>query len=303
MRLIACQPAGWREVVSKPGGKSVEKTLENVISRLQKISDIPHLDAQVLVAYLLDKPRSWVLAHPEAQIPKIKSATLNELVARLEAGDLLPYVLGVWEFFGLEFITTPEVLIPRPETELLVERAISWLSKSRLGSRENTVLDVGTGSGCIAISLAVNIPDITITATDISYSALEVAYRNAEKMAVSGRIKFLEADLVSHPGISDPFSLIVTNPPYIPTHILQKIPIYGHEPTLALDGGSDGLVIIRRILAEVSRKLIPGGLFLMEIEASEGQDVLSLAAHAFPRGRIHLHKDLAGHDRVLEVQT
>jgi release factor glutamine methyltransferase len=165
------------------------------------------------------------------------------------------------------------------------------------------VMDVGTGSGCIAISLAVNVRRLSITATDISLAALKVARRNAEKMNVSSDITFLETDLFPNPTISDPFSLIVTNPPYIPSNTLYNIPVYGREPTLALDGGPDGLTIIRRILAEVPHQLISGGMLLMEIEASEGPSVLSLASDAFTNARIQLHKDIAGHDRLLEVQV
>jgi release factor glutamine methyltransferase len=270
---------------------------------MEKTSDMPGLDVQVLLARLLDRPRSWVLAHPEATLTLIQSAALEALVARLEGGEPLPYILGTREFFGLEFEVTPEVLIPRPETELLVERAIAWLRKLEPGSREVRVMDVGTGSGCIAISLAVNVPGLFITATDISPTAVKVACCNAEKMNVSGCITFLEADLFSNPLIPDSFFLIVANLPYIPTKTLYKIPVYGHEPTLALDGGSDGLDLIRRILIEIPDRLTSAGLLLMEIGASEGPAVLSLAVDAFPKARIQLHKDLAGHDRLLELQV
>ncbi|MDP2995302.1 MAG: peptide chain release factor N(5)-glutamine methyltransferase [Anaerolineales bacterium] len=290
-------------VTSKAGGQTVGETLDGLIFRLEKTSDMPGLDAQVLLARLLDRPRSWVLAHPEALLTGNRYAALEALVARLEGGEPLPYIVGHWEFFGLEFEVTPDVLIPRPETELLVERAIAWLRKSEPGSRELRVMDVGTGSGCIAISLAINVPGLSITATDISPAALKVARCNAEKMNVSGCITFLETDLFPNPYIPDSFSLIVANPPYIPTNTLYKTPVYGREPTLALDGGSDGLALIRRLLTEVPDRLFSRGLLLMEIEASEGPAVLSLASDAFPKARIHLHKDLAGHDRLLEVQA
>ena len=302
-RPTACLPAGWRMVTSKAGGQTVGETLDGLISRLEKTRDMPGLDAQVLLARLLDRPRSWVLAHPEAPLTGNRYTALEALVGRLEGGEPLPYIVGHWEFFGLEFEVTPDVLIPRPETELLVERAIAWLRKSEPGSRELRVMDVGTGSGCIAISLAVNVPGLSITATDISAAALKVARCNAEKMNVSGSITFLEADLFPNLLIPDCFSLIVANLPYIPTNTLYKIHVYGREPTLALDGGSDGLVLIRRILTEAPDRLILGGLFLMEIEASEGPAVLSLASGAFPKARIHLHKDLAGQDRLLEIKA
>jgi release factor glutamine methyltransferase len=289
-------------VTSKTGGYTIGETLDGLISHLEKTSDIPGLDAQVLLAHLLGRPRSWVLAHPEALLSGNRYTALEALVTRLEGGEPLPYILGHWEFFGLEFEVTPAVLIPRPETELLVERAIAWLRKSVNGSWGLRVMDVGTGSGCIAISLVVNVPGLSITATDISPAALNVARHNADKMNISGGIVFLEADLFSNPSITDPFFLIVANLPYIPTKTLHKIPFYSREPTLALDGGSDGLALIHRFLTEAPNRLIPGGLLLMEIEASEGPTVLSLASEAFPKARIHLHKDLAGHDRLLEVK-
>jgi release factor glutamine methyltransferase len=289
-------------VTSKGGGQTLEETLKGLISRLEKTSETPGLDAQVLLARLLDRPRSWVLAHPEAPMTRSQEIVLQAQVTRLEGGEPLPYILGLWEFFGLEFDVTPDVLIPRPETELLVERAIAWLRKSERAGRVLRVMDMGTGSGCIAISMAVNVPGIIITATDISPAALKVARGNAEKMHVSDRINFLEADLFPNSLMQDPFSLIVANPPYIPTKTLQKILVYGREPTLALDGSVDGLKLIRRILREAPERLLPGGSLLMEIEASEGPAVYSLATGAFPKAQILLSKDLAGRDRLLEVQ-
>ena len=293
---------------SKGDRQTVGETLDRLISRLEKNSERPGLDAQNLLAHTLDQPRSWVLAHPEAPLTENRFTALEALVVRLEEGQPLPYILGSWEFFNLEFDVTPEVLIPRPETELLVERAIAWLRTRGHGSRDLGVLDVGTGSGCIAISLAVNVPGLRITATDISNTALRVARRNAERLGVAACITFLEADLIPDLLIPNPlyprsYSLIVTNPPYIPTRTLHRTRVYGREPTLALDGGSDGLALIRRILKEAPNRLIPGGLLLMEIEASEGPAVLSLASAAFSKARILLHKDLAGHNRLLEVQV
>ena len=288
---------------SKAGTQTVGETLDKLISRLGKTSDLPGMDAQVLLALLLDRPRSWVLAHPEAPLTENRYTALEALVTRLEEGEPLPYIVGHREFFGLEFEVTQDVLIPRPETELLVERAIEWLREAEPGSRGLNVIDVGTGSGCIAISLAVNVPDLSITATDISPTALKVARYNALKMNVSTCITFLETDLFPTSYFPAYFSLIAANPPYIPTNTLVKIPVYDREPTLALDGGLDGLVLIRRILTEVPGRLIPGGLLLLEIEATEGPVVLSLASDTFPNAQVYLHKDLAGHDRLLEVQT
>ncbi len=285
------------------GGKTVGEILKALVSRIAKISTTPFLDAQLLLAQFLHETRSWVLAHPEALLTLNQLAGLETLVTRLEGGEPLPYIFGFWEFFGLEFDITPDVLIPRPETELLVERAISWLKKLPPRQFELRVIDIGTGSGCIAISIAVNLPGAIVTATDISPSALKVATRNADKYNVAGRVSFIEADLFPDSEFIDPYTLILANLPYIPTKTLQRLPIFGREPTLALDGGPDGLALFRRLLSEVPGKLIPGGLALIEFEASEGPAVLSLAYEAFPTARILLHKDLAGHDRLLEIET
>jgi release factor glutamine methyltransferase len=228
---------------------------------------------------------------------------IEGLIQRSEQGEPLPYILGHWEFFGLDFDLTSDVLIPRPETEVLVERALAWLQASPL---RRTVADIGSGSGCIAIALASNIPDAQILATDISPRALEVARGNAAKHKVTDRIDFLECDVL--PVRPDPlptedhFDLICANLPYIPTEKLMALPIYGREPTVALDGGRDGLDIFRKLLGLSPKWLAPGGRILLEIEATLGRAALSLAYDTFNEAELHLHKDLAGQNRLLEIQ-
>ena len=284
-------------MTNRAGGKTVETVLDDLIFRLEKTSDTPGLDAQVVLARLLGKPRSWVMAHPEAPLTGNRSVALEGLVVRLEGGEPLPYVLGCWEFFGLEFEITPDVLIPRPETELLVERAIAWLQVHPDCRR---AADIGTGSGCIGIALAANVPDLRVAASDISVQALEIARHNAAKNGVEEQVEFFCQDLFPAEG---EFNLIIANLPYIPTNTLHGLPIYGREPTLALDGGADGLDLIRRLLQEAPDRLVPGGLLLMEIEASEGPAILSQVCDIFAEAEIHLHKDLSGHERILEVQV
>jgi release factor glutamine methyltransferase len=287
-------------------GQTVGETLKEVTSSLERSSETPGLDAQVLMASLMKKPRSWLLAHPDAHINADQHITLENSFARLQAGEPLPYILGQWEFFGMDFLLTPDVLIPRPETELMVERAIAWLDERLYGDkekREMRVIDVGTGSGCIAIALAVHHLSISITATDLSPAALEVARRNAAKHHVSDRIDFQEADLFPDRGSSGLYSLIISNPPYIPSRILKGNPSLSREPALALDGGSDGLVTSRRMLKEGSSRLARGGALMIEIEASSGAAILALTGETYPQGRIHLYQDLAGRDRLLEILT
>ncbi|MBI5840822.1 MAG: peptide chain release factor N(5)-glutamine methyltransferase [Chloroflexi bacterium] len=275
--------------------------LKSIPPRLN--TEWPELDAQLVIAHAMDKPRTWILAHPETRLSAPQLATVESAVARLTAGEPLPYILGHWEFFGHDLTVTPDVLIPRPETELLVEKAIAWLQAS---PERRTIADVGTGSGAIALTLAMHVPSAYILATDISFAALEVAKHNANKFDVAKRIDFVQCDLLPpHP---DPlttelhFDLICANLPYIPTKTLQELPIYGREPALALDGGEDGLVFIRRLLKIAPEWLAPNGLILLEIEASLGNAAISLAYDSFSEATIHLHQDLTGRDRLLEIQ-
>lgn len=276
--------------------------LSEVTDRLITLSETPGLDASVLLAHILDKPRSWVVAHPELILTPQQQDELDKSLKRLRSGEPFPYVLGHWEFFGLEFEVTPEVLIPRPETELLVERAIAWLQESSTPTR---VADVGTGSGAIAIAIAVNVPDVQVLATDISLKALEVARRNARRFDVLDRIDFVQCDLLpersASQAIESPLDLICANLPYIPTDTLRPLPIYGREPILALDGGAEGLELINRLLHVAPAWLAPHGMLLLEIESTRGPRALDLARRAFPEASIVLHQDLARQDRLLEI--
>jgi release factor glutamine methyltransferase len=276
--------------------------LSAITDRLNSVSDTPALDASVLLAYILDKPRTWVRAHPELTLSAEQKRQLDGLLERLERGEPLPYVIGHWEFFGLEFDLTPDVLIPRPETELLVERALAWLNESPV---RRTVADVGTGSGIIAISIAVNVPDAKIMATDLSAEALKVATMNAKKFDVEDRIEFFQCDLLPvKPAFfttEQHLDLICANLPYIPTEALHSLPIYGREPTLALDGGEDGLELIRRLLDIGPKWLAPNGLILLEIESTHSITALNLACDLFSEAAIQLHQDLAGQNRLLEI--
>ena len=278
--------------------------LSDVTTQLTPISDTPALDASVLIAHVINKPRTWVMAHPELGLAVDQQKELDDSLARLEHGESFPYVLGHWEFFGLDFEVTPDVLIPRPETELLVEKAIVWLQKS---PGRKTIADVGTGSGAIAVSIAANIPDARVLATDISQKALEVAQKNANKFDLINRIDFVQCDLlpsnIESLQTSLPFNLICANLPYIPTSALHKLPIFGREPTLALDGGADGLDLIRRLLNIAPQWLAPHGIILLEIESTRGRRALHLARDLFSQASLHLYHDLAGQERLLEIMT
>jgi release factor glutamine methyltransferase len=287
--------------------------LSEITSCLISTSDTPALDASVLLARILNKPRTWVMAHPELTLSSEQQNQLNAALARLENGEPFPYVLGAWEFFSLEFEVTPDVLIPRPETELLVEKAIMWMQQN---PEKQTIADIGTGSGAIAVSLAVNLPQAHILATDISAKALNVAKQNASKHNVQDRIEFIECDLLPDQSqiasrqhlhrkqvqVSS-IDLICANLPYIPTATLHQLPIFNREPTLALDGGDDGFTIIRRLLSIAPARLATNAKLLLEIEASLGSQAVHLAEKTFPAANIHIHQDLTGRDRIIEIQT
>jgi release factor glutamine methyltransferase len=276
--------------------------LSDITNRLASISRSPALEASVLLAHVAGKPRTWVLAHPELTLSNEQDKKLNHTLTRLEHGEPFPYVLGYWEFFGLDLKVTPDVLIPRPETELLIEKAIAWLN---MNPTQQNIADVGTGSGAIAISLAVNLPDANILATDISSNALNVAKHNAEKHGVSGRVNFIECDLLPQASIENrrfEIDVVCANLPYIPTKTLQELPVFGREPTLALDGGSNGFELIQQLMQIAPEYLSPNSLMLFEVEETLGREAVALAHHFFPKAMIELHRDLTGRDRLLQIQ-
>lgn len=275
----------------------IGEKLTDLRQALAQVSDSPNLDSQVLLANILNKPRAWIISHPEIQLTSEQETQFNSAAERLKQGIPLPYVLGHWEFFGLDFEISPDVLIPRPETELLVEYALKWLQES---PDRRLALDIGTGSGCIAITLASQIQDLFVIATDISFPAVKMARHNATRLGVSRRVSCLQADLFT--SIESQFDLICANLPYIPTPKLHSLPIYEKEPVVALDGGTDGLDLIRRMLNSAAGWISPGGLILLEIESSQGRSVSTLAAAIYPNADVQILPDLAGLDRLLRMQ-
>ena len=255
------------------------------------------MEAEILLMHVLDVSRAALLTHPEKTLTVRQLLSYEALVGDRLTDYPLPYLTGRIEFHGLEIEVTPEVLIPRPETELLVDLALERNPES--------LIDVGTGSGCIAVALAKELPDLEVYALDISPAALAVAHRNAERHGVEDRIQTIVSDLLDRrPG---PVDLIVSNPPYVSADEWASLPpaIRYHEPRLALDGGADGLDLIRRLLSQSQGLLEPGGALLMEIGADQGEAVKAVAKTVFPRqgNAVRVHRDLAGRDRVLEVRA
>lgn len=268
---------------------------------LPTILSVPRFEAQLLLAHVLGRKRAWVIAHPEAELNTDQRDHLKTALAQMEAGLPLPYVLGQWEFYGLQFKVTPDVLIPRPETELLVETAQNWLQTH---PQVTSAVDVGTGSGCIAVTLAKLVSSLRVTAIDCSSAALAIAQQNAQMHQVLDRVSFLQSDLLASVAARSPkINLLLANLPYIATQSLRALPIFGHEPDLALDGGADGLVLIERLLKQAETRLAHGGLVLLEIEANQGETVRTRARQSFPHADIQVLPDLAGLDRVLVIHN
>ncbi len=257
----------------------------------------PHQIALSLMAHVVQRPKTWLLAHPEVYLSKAQADLLESLLKRLEAGEPLPFLLGKQEFFGLDFEVTPSVLIPRPETEMLVEAALEWL-QAHPSSRKG--MDVGTGSGCIAVSLVNRCPDLQLLATDISADALEVAARNAKNHNVSDRVSFVLCDML--PEIVQSVDLVCANLPYIPTEKLVEVNSLPWEPSLALDGGKSGLELIEKLLRDVQPYLNHPSLVLVETEASLGKQTLILAKRHFPEAEVSLLKDLFERDRMVRIE-
>lgn len=287
----------WQKQALKTIKMPPSSLLGQIRKKIDPHSTSPYLDALVLLSHISSQPKSRILANPSPNLSPEQQTELNLALIQVKEGIPLPYILGAWEFYQLPFFLTADVLIPRPETEGLVEKAIKWL-QNHPGRR--TCLDLGTGSGCIAVTLAIKIPDLNILATDRSYPATIVARKNAQHHKTEKRIKFLAANLLT--GFRTTVDLLIANLPYIPTEKLKSLKVYHTEPRLALDGGSDGLSSIRKVLEKAPGIMNPGGLILLEIDESKGHESQKLAQSIFPRSEIRLEKDLSGMDRYLTIQ-
>ncbi len=262
----------------------------------------PRLAAEVLLAHVLNVSRAYLLAHPERILAPDEWEAFARLVARSEQGEPLFYLIGEREFYGMPFKVTPAVLIPRPETEGLVDAALEWARSRAYRTYAPLVFaDIGTGSGCIAVALAVYLPNSRGYATDLSPEALEVARENAARHGVASRLTFLQGDLCAP--LPEPVDLLVANLPYVARSEWADLDpaIREYEPILALDGGPDGLDLIRRFLAQAPGYLRPMGAVFLEIGAGQGPAVLTLARAAFPRAVVRLLKDAAGLDRIVAI--
>lgn len=262
---------------------------------LAATSTTPRLDAELILAHLLAWPRARLIAERDQHVDETLATHFTELIARRATGEPVAYLIGYKEFYGLDFSVDQRVLVPRPETELLVELALALAAKRDQPLR---LADIGTGSGAIAVALAVHLPSAQLDAVDISPAALAVARNNIDRHGLNERIRLLQGDLLTP--LVGRYDLIVSNPPYT---ILADVAanVFAHEPHLALAGGSDGADLYRRIFAQAPAYLQPAGALLCEIGAWQGDIVSTLARAAFPHATISLSRDLAGHERVISV--
>jgi release factor glutamine methyltransferase len=259
------------------------------------------IEAEVLLRHALGVSRETLFASLNEEIGPEAACRFDSYMGRRLAHEPLAYITGSREFYGLDFEVTPATLIPRPETELLVEVAIELARPRGRIRRGALIADVGAGCGAIAVALAVNVPRSEVYAIDISPDALEVAQRNAERHGVANRVHLYRGDLLTP--MPEYVDVIVANLPYVTTADWERLApeIRDHEPRAALDGGSDGLDAIRELLRDAPRLLRPKGCVCLEFGASQGSAVREIAARHFPGYALEVRPDLAGIDRVLMI--
>jgi release factor glutamine methyltransferase len=302
-------------------GMDIRAALKEGMARLRAAHVPSHtLAAEILLMHATGRDRAWLYAHPESLLESAATEKYLALIARRASGEPTQYLTGKQEFWGLEFEVTPAVLIPRPETEHVVEVALERLGPLGLKINMRTgapspalrIADVGTGSGCLAVALAHELPHAEIFATDISSAALEIARRNAARHRVADRIHFLETDLLeallhesqvtSHD--SSPFDLIVSNPPYVARQEAAELPreVREHEPHSALFGGPSGIEMYSRLIEQAGALLRPGGMLVLELGYNAAQPVRAILEARPGWNRINVTNDLAGIPRVLAAE-
>ena len=292
-----------------------EELLRFAVERLRLAgSESPRLDAELLLAHAIGTDRTVVIAHPEAIISDGAAARYEETLVRRSAGEPVAYIRGFKEFHGLAFATDSRALIPRPETERLVQLAESEVlhrltaTPRPRGTPPIRVADVGTGSGAIAVSLAVALRrrgafgEVEILGTDDSPDALDLARENAVGHAVADRVRFVEADVLA-PVVATPFDLVLANLPYIPTMTIPMLPVAASfEPRVALDGGPDGLALIGRLIGRLPDALGDGGVALVEIGSDQVEAIQDLIRRELPGWSSTIEHDLAGQPRVVRIE-
>jgi release factor glutamine methyltransferase len=293
---------------------TVGELLREGVERLRASgSETPRLDAELLLGHVIGADRTAIVAHPDAPVGAGAHARYLDDLVRREAGEPVAYIRGFKEFYGLAFSVDPRALIPRPETELLVELAEREIMRRLTaaprppGARPILAVDVGTGSGTIAVAVAASIrrrgayEQLEIIGTDASAAALDLARENAVGHGVGDRVRFIEADLLP-PVVVQPFDLVLANLPYVRSDAIDGLPVAASfEPRAALDGGHDGLVVIRRLLERLPEALADGGTAFLEIGADQEEGIIAAVAELLPGWGCRVEPDLAGLPRVAVI--
>ncbi len=284
---------------------NLRQALRTAIADLQR-RDVPSasLAAELLLMHVLGRDRAYLYTNPEVELAPETAKRYFALVAERATGKPTQYITGHQEFWGLDFEVTPDVLIPRPETEHLVEAALEF---ARADSREKRgrlqrIVDVGTGSGCIALALASELPDALICATDISRPALEVARHNARRLGLGDRVRFVQSDLLSCMGAGADFDLVLSNPPYVGADELDRVQreVREFEPRVAWGGVGRGDAIYEKLFAQARDVLRPGGHVAVEVGYSQAESVRKMLGTGWVG--VGVRPDLAGIPRVVTAQ-
>lgn len=280
---------------------SVQSAVDEATLRLTgTITHTPRLDAELLMCLVLSWSRARLFAHWDKQLSKDECAHLMRLVERRAGGEPVAYIRGIKEFLGLEFHVDPRVLIPRPETELLVARAVAWLENKKLRNEPNAlIVDVGTGSGAIAVGIGKSVPSVRLIATDNSQDALDVARLNADRHQV--RLDLRQGSLLEP--IAGPIDLVVANLPYLSRAEYESLlgTSIAYEPRGALTDEADGLHLFDRLLSHISGKLAPDSCILLEIGSGQPAALQRLARDRLPAFQATVFADYAGLPRVLQL--
>ena len=272
----------------------------------RKNLDTPRLSSELLLAHVLAAPRIKLYTEYDRPLSEDELSRMRSLVQRAAEEEPIAYLTGRAHFFNLEFEVTRDVLIPRPDTETLVENVLQTV-RHQPGLEAPRVIDLCTGSGCIAAAVAQHLKSATVLATDVSPAAVAVARRNVERLGLGGRVVVEQGDLfepLTRMVDVQPFQLVLANPPYIRSADVPQLDrsVREYEPAQALDGGPDGLDLHRRILAEAPDRLVPGGRVFLEIAFDQGESAQELAS-AYPAfEHVRVLKDFGGRDRVLAAQ-
>lgn len=277
--------------------------------RLREVNiETAQLDAAVLLSFVLGVNKAWLYGHPTRQLAEGEIARFEDLVRRRMCHEPVAYLVGYKPFYGLDITVDNRVLIPRPETELLVERALAHVERLLRDGQRPVIADIGTGSGAMAVALAVNLPEVMVYATDVSPACMEVAEKNVWRYGVGEQVRLVPGYLLDC--LLEPVDVVVANLPYVASGDIPNLSrqVRDYEPVLALDGGSDGCDVLRELVRDVATpggraKLKPGAVIFLEIGADQGELVRSIVNETLPACGCSVMVDYAGLDRVVVITT